>query len=465
MKQSFRKFLGDKNFYRKVFLIGVPIMLQQFLMQGLGLVDTLMVGSIERGVASVGLAVQFEMIMSTITFGICSGVCVFIAQFYGSEDHQSMKKCFSLMILFVVIINIAFVVLGLLFGRNIILFYNQDPQVVELALSYFVITLFGYIPSGIAFCYAFTYRNIQKSHIPMYVSLLTMTINVLFNYFLIFGIAFFPKLGVSGAAVATLLSNVVSAVVYILYSRRSRQIFEPKWLDFKNSIKKSFVKPVFRKIFPLMFNETLFGVGTTLYVLAINKLGTNAYEGYRMAESIVNIMFVFTTGLGSATSAMIGQELGAGRIDKAKSYGNYFIGAAFFLSIFLVLINTTLAVPLVGLFNNPIVEVTQIAVSIMYVFSFRLLLRAFIIIVFSTLRAGGELKKVLFLDAGLMYIIGIPLAFILTAIGINDIVLFYLILQVEAVVRVILGLVIFYRYRWLINLTKTVEQEDALCLE
>jgi len=457
-----KRWLGPREFYARVLKISIPIVLQQLFLTTFGIVDTIMVGSLFRGVAGVGIASQFEQIILTVVFGINVGIGLYLAQFFGAEDEENMKRTFALGIMYCLGFTVLATLVVAFFRVPLIQIFNQDPAVVSQASNYLMIALFAYIPNAISFLFSIAYRNIQRTKVPLVISVFTMSMNVLLNYLLIFGIGPFPELGVQGAAIATVISTVVSLICHVMYARVSHQVFLPKLRHFLECIHPDFLHKVSRKMAPFIINELFFSIGGALYVIFINTLGSDAYEGYRIAETVVGIMFVFAFGVATSVGAMLGQELGRKRLETASRYADYFLFIGLIVALFLAALNFGLARPLVSLFQNNTPQVVENAIRVLWVFSLRLLLRVFVVLMFAAFRAGGQGRFVMFLDAGLMWLIGIPMAFLAAnVLHIQDIALFFLIMQIEPAVRLVIGMRRYWKRTWIRNLTDEIRKGSS----
>lgn len=454
-----KKFFNDREFYTKLLIIGLPVIIQQLLLTTFGIVDTLMVKSIYRGIGGVGLANQMSMIAGTIVFGLNVGVGLFIAQFFGDKDEENMKRSFALMTMLCFLIATFFTIVGFFFGDEVLMLFNKDPEILATGHAYLIIAVFSYIPNLLAFSFSIAYRNIQKTFVPLLVSIVSSIFNITFNYFLIFGIWIFPELGIRGAAIATVISSFVALGAHIIYARATKQVFLPKLRHYMEALHKNFFTEILQKATPLIFNETLFAIGTALYVIIFNAFGTDAFEGYRIAESVVSIMLVVAMALGTSVSSMVGEKLGARQIDKAKEYAQRFIFIGIVVALFLGTFTSIFATPLVQLFMSEENEVSiSVAISLMAVFGLRVSLRVFVVILFSVFRAGGMSRFVMIIDAGVMWLVGLPIAFIgYRYLGITSLPLLFLIIQIEPLMRILIGFREFLRYRWANNLTRRLQ--------
>jgi putative MATE family efflux protein len=453
----------DKEFMKKMGSIALPIIIQQLLLTTFGIVDTVMVGSIERGIAGVGLASQLSMIATTIVFGVNVGVGLYIAQFMGKGDEQSIKKSFALMTMLCLIVASVFTYLGAFQGELVLRLFSSDPEAIAIANDYLKIAAWSYVPNMLTFSFAVAYRNIQKTKVPMAVSFVAMLFNVTFNALLIFGLAGFPKLGVRGAAMATVLSTSVGLLTHIVYAWKTRQPFSPKLEHYSQALHKPFRAPIMQRTMPFVVNELFFSVGSALYIVIFNRLGTDAYEGYRIAETIVSVMFVVGMGLFSAAGAMIGQQLGKSDFAKAKIYADNFLMIGVFVALLLGTTNVVLAKQMVSIFQNTNAQVVQNAIMVTMVFGLRVALRVFVGLMFSIFRAGGKSKFVMFLDAGVMWLIGLPLAYVAYHfLGIDNIAVLFLIIQAEPAMRIVVSVIAYRKNLWQANIVNFQATKKAL---
>lgn len=452
----------SKEFIKKVLNIALPIVLSHLLITSFGIADTIMVKFIPRGISGVGLASQISNVCGTIMFAFSVGVGMFIAQFFGDKKEKGIRKTFALLLILAFILGLLFTVLGLFFPKPILQIFTDDPVVLDIGVRYIKIVALSYIPNLLSIAFSTAYRNIQDTKMNFIIQTISATINVVFNWLLIFGIWIFPEMGIEGAALATLISAVFNLGFNIIYGVLSKQIFMAKINDFFTCFNKKFIKQVMKKSIPLLINETMFSVGSMLYIVIFNKLGTDAYEGYRITETIIGLLFAVSYGLSAAVSSMTGACLGADDNEQAQEYGNNFVRMGLFLSLAMGLIVILTAKPLVNLFNSD--EVTaasiKIAITLMYVMALRITLKMFINVLFAIFRAGGHSRFVMFMDSGIMWLVGLPIAFIgYRYLGITNIAILFLVMQVESVIRIVVGLKEYYTYSWQNNIIRQLEEQ------
>lgn len=453
MSTFVQKYVGPKAFYQRVGKIAIPLALQMILNQAAGFVDTIMVSHV-GGVGAVSIATQLDIIMMNVGFGINSGGGMYGAQFYGAKDFKSLRKIFGLQLALSLINVIIFFTLANLFGRQILMFYSSDITLVELGLNYLSISCFAYLFTAVSQVFMFMYRAIQKTHIPMYIGIEVTLINICLNYCLIFGKFGLPEMGVAGAALATVIATACGTITHIIYATKTKQ-------PFLGSIKEmfsftpTFVLPIVKRMLPLIFNETLFGFGNSLYVKAYGIISSQALEIYKIGNTVANFFFIFAMGLNNATGLIIGELLGRNDMETAKKYSNYFILLAVIFAFVAGVGVVVLSYPLVSLFGltDPIVE--QGALTIVRLFAIRIAFRMFNVIIMSSLRAGGDSFFLMMLDGGVMWCVGIPLAYLsVLVVGVTNVAILFIICQIEQVIRLILGIFRYKKGYWLRDLTK-----------
>jgi putative efflux protein, MATE family len=452
------KYKPDKAFLKMVWLIALPIVLQQTVENLVGLADSVMLSNYNSiGVSAVQVGSQWENISFLFSFGICSGVGIYLSQFFGANDYLNVKKSFGTMIILSLCFASIFVSLAVLIPEAICRFYIDDPMVIKQGANYLSITGISYFFTMISFCFTYSYRSIGKTKITMAISITQVISNVVLNYFLIYGYFGFPELGIIGAAIATLLARIIGCLTYVIFTFKTKQVFIGKFKEMF-SLNKEFLYPVLKRITPTVTNEAFFGIGQTLFTKAFGYLGAAAITSVAIADRISSLFFMVVWAVVNSVQAIIGATLGKGDYETAKKYSNWFMGLGFVLSIFLglgmiitspILVNT--------LYTKELSTIKQAATAIMFAYALKIGLRFFNAIIFGFLRCGGDTGYLALLDSVVLYLVGIPLAFISVLVFNLNIVVIVVILQIEQVVRIILA---FKRYKqgvWLKNVTTDIK--------
>ncbi len=452
-----KKLIGPRSFYLKSANIAIPIAIQFMLSACMSIVDTMMVSRIGM-VSAVGTSAQIDSMSMLMALGGTSGAAIFLAQFAGAKDEKNLKRTFGLSIILAVICSMLFVLLCTFFSTNMLKFYMDNPDVIEYGNQYLSILKFGFVGSAINMAFAYAYRTNNNARLTLYVGIVAMATNVTLNYLLIFGNFGFPQLGVKGAALATILGHWTSVSLYLIYSIKTKPPFIGSFKQMFLSFELPFVVTILKRIWPLIFNELLFGFGGTLFIKAFGTLGIEAMDAYYVGNKISEIFYFIIMGVSNATLIILGNSLGEGNIEKAKKESVYFLTMAGVLGLIMGTIVLLFAKPMVMLFGVQSEYVFASAVGIVRIFSIRIALRLFIVIAFSSLRAGGDSKFLTFLDSGLVWLVGLPAVFIVVQVmGVTNIALAFLLIQIEHVVRAVIGLWRLKSGKWAVDLTKTIK--------
>lgn len=456
MSNTFRtKYIADKAFYKRTFKITLPIALQNMLGGTMQIIDSIMVSWINM-MTAVGTASQIDTLCGMINYGAIGGTGMFSAQFFGAKDYDKLKKSFGLSLLFGLGNGLLWVLIAFFFGRKILSFYMSDAATVDIALKYLAVAMFSMPLNGANFAFGNIYRCVQRQDIALKYSLAAGITNIVMNYFLIFGIGPFPELGVVGAAAGTLIAQLLALGLYLSHAYRTHQPFFGSWREMF-IMDRRFIMTIFRKTAPLILNETLFGFGSTLFVKAFGQLGTDSMEAYYVGNQINNMFQFIVYGYGAAVSVLLGTTLGQGKLEEARRDCDYFIGLSFVLSVMLVTIMFVFTLPMIALFEISDPFVLEAAIWIVRVFAIKVSMRLFNFMIFSILRSGGDSKIISLLDCGIMWIVGIPLAFICVNYWhLNDIALVLLIVQLEQLIRLVIGMRRVKSGKWANNLTAIV---------
>ena len=317
-------YFSSPAFYKKALRLALPICLQQALNQGASFLDTMMVSHV-GGVGAVTVATQIDNLLMLIGFGVNSCILIFASQFFGAGNTRNLKRCFGLQLLLNVCIALTFFLLAKLGGTWFLSFFSDDTHLIELAQQYIAISAFSYFFTALINGYTFMYRSVQTTKVPMLLGLGTNCLNALLNYLLIFGKLGLPALGVRGAAIATVIATFCGLMGHVTYAFATRQPFLGPMQELFHW-PSAFLRPVFRRMVPMAGNELVFGLGDAMYLKAFGMLGTAMLEAYQVAYKIGMVPYTIADGMGSASGILLGEHLGRGETEKARSVKSVDIG-------------------------------------------------------------------------------------------------------------------------------------------
>jgi putative MATE family efflux protein len=404
--------MKDKAFLRKVIAIGVPITLQSLLNTVLNFVDTMMIGSLgESTIAAVGLANRVFFVFALLLFGIVSGSSILTAQYYGKKDVKNIRRVLGVSLILGLLGSLLFVLGGIFIPRTIMRIFTPNAGTIEIGAAYLVIVAFSYPITAVTNCYISVLRAINKVKAPVFISIISIGVNIVLNYTLIYGRFGAPALGVRGAAIATLIARIVecSLILIIVYKRECEASAKIKELV---DLNKKFINKYFVTVSPVIANEFMWGLGVTMYSLVYGRMGDNAVASITITQNVEQICIVLFQGLSAATAVILGNELGANKLDKAEIHAKYIFNMQLILVLVIAVICLLIRIPLINMFSVD----GQVAYNVkncLNVFVIYLPFRSFNLInIVGVLRSGGDTKAALFLDMTGVWLVGIPMAFL-----------------------------------------------------
>jgi putative MATE family efflux protein len=449
--------LRDPTYYKTLALIAVPIIAQNFVTSSLNVIDITMLGQLgETTVAAVGLANQLFFLLILMMFGIYSGVGVFTAQYWGKGDLTSIRKVLGIGLIMGLMGSFGFSIVGLLFPETFLKFYSTDPAVIAEGASYLRIVGWSYMVTAVTFAYSSVLRSTGMVRIPMIVSICALSIKTFLNYGLILGNFGLPALGADGAAIATVIARMIEffALLTIVYRKKlppAARITE--MLAFN----RAFLTRVLRTSMPVVVNETLWSLGITTYNMVYGRIGTEAIAAVNIAASIEGLAFVIFIGMSDACGIMVGNRIGAGEEDTAHRYARntIIISTAGAVVIGLIIL---LGKDLLLSFYNLSEGAMQNANNILLVMGFLLWVRVSnMTLIVGVLRAGGDTRFGLTLDAGTIWGVGVPLALVSGLVLHLPVHIVYLLLMLEELVKYGVAIWRFASRRWITNLVQPAE--------
>ena len=461
MEQLIKLETSKKYFYKKVIRIGLPITLSQLLMSLLSFVDTLMVSVLgDNAISAVAIGANFYFLTFMINFGLISGLSIFFAQFWGNKEIENIQKTFLITLISSFMLTSVFVILGVFFSDFVVGIYNNTPNLADraiiqdLGVSYIKIAAPGYFFTAFAFIIIMMMRSMERVIFPQIVTIITVLLNTLFNYTLITGKFGFPAMGVEGAALATLISSFIGASILLVYFLQSKEAVFTFKFSLVKKIDKSFLKKTLFKAFPVMANEAFWGFGMSMYIIAFSAISDTSLASYHVANLIMGVFWVFNAGISSACAIMLGNKLGENNHQVAKNWGNRFLKLSFVFGIVmgLLLFFTSPYIPM--LFSEASPTSKENATLILRVFSFFVPIKFVNAMhIIGTLRSGGDTVFTFFAEVGVLWLIGVPLAFILSYYTSLPIYIIVLLVNLEEVIKFIIVNMRFFTYKWVKTLS------------
>ncbi len=455
-----KKLLGDKAFYAKVLAVTVPIMIQNGITNFVGLLDNIMVGRIgTEQMSGIAIVNQLLMVFNLAIFGAISGVGIFGAQFFGCQNHKGVRHTLR----FKIYVCLGILVLGILVlalgGEQLIQMYlhgEGNEQALQATLGYgreyLWVMLIGLPPFVLEEIYASTLREGGETKVPMIAGVVAVLVNLTLNYLLIFGKFGFPELGVVGAAIATVISRYVQMVVVIAWTHRN-----PEKMPFITGAYREWKVPgqltwnIFRKGTPLMLNEILWSAGMAIMTQCYSTRGLDAVAALNISTVISNLFNVVFVAMGSAVSIIVGQLLGAGKMEEAKDTDRKLIAFAVMSCVVMGAIVFVLA-PLFPKLYNTSTEVKELATVLLRVAALCMPIFGFLHTTYFTLRSGGKTIITFLFDSVFLWCVSIPVAYVLSRHSAMAIAALYLCCQMLDLIKCVIGFVLVKKGVWLNNI-------------
>ncbi|MDO5416387.1 MAG: MATE family efflux transporter [Lachnospiraceae bacterium] len=461
--QDTRDMLKDHVFLGKALRIACPVAMQGMLNTIVNMVDTMMIGTLgATAIAAVGLANKFFFVFSLLVFGIVSGGGILAAQYWGNMDVKNIRKVLGLSLLIALTGAIFFLSAGLLNPTGVMRIFTESEASIRLGASYLVIAVLSYPFTALTNVYVAMLRAVNEVKTPVMTSCMAILINIVLNFFfifptrpvLLFGMELVIPglgLGVVGAALATLAARITESTVLIFV------IYWKKWpvaakISEMFGYSREFISQFVRTASPVILNEFMWGLGTTMYSLAYGRMGDDAVAAITIATTIQDIVVVLFQGLSAATAVILGNEMGAGKLKRAEKYATNFFILQFLVTIAGAVLIVSGRWFIIGWYRiTP--EVARDVSTLIIVFALYMPAKMFNYVnIVGVLRSGGDTKMCLFLDTSGVWAIGVPLAFLGGLVWKLSISQVYALVMLEEVYKMVLGYWRYRQKRWLRNL-------------
>ena len=458
--EMLRKFIGNKEFYRKVFVITLPIMIQQVITNFVNLIDNMMVGKLGaealNGVAAVN---QLMFVFNLCIFGGVSGAGIFTAQYHGKKDTKGVRDTFRAKILIVAAVSLICFFAFVLFDTPLIsMFLNGGEADIDpvLTLSYareYMLIMLLQIPLfALTQAYAGTLRETGNTILPMIAGVVAVVTNGVLDYCLIFGKLGLPEMGVKGAGVATVIARFAECLLIVVLTHvKSNKNPFVKGLYRSMKIPMPLVRDIVKKGSPLMANEILWAVGTTFLIQCYSVRGQEVFSAQNISSTLSNLFFCAFIAFGNAISIIVGQLLGAGELERAKDEDRKLIFTAVTLCAVVGLVMASLSGVIPEIYNVP--ELAKVyARQFLIISSLLMPFNAFVHTAYFTLRSGGKTFVTFLFDSVYVWTVCVPVAFILARFTSIPAVPLFAIVQGLEIIKCVVGFILVKRGTWINNL-------------
>lgn len=447
-----KKVFKDKAFLSTLLMLAIPITLQSFITSSLNLVDTMMVGKLgETAISAVGLANQYMFVFTLCLMGINAGASVFMSQFWGSRDLKGIKTFLGIDLVVGLGASALFGGVAFFVPHVVMGILTSDPEVIAIGVNYLKIVAVSCLFMGVTQAFSSALRSTEQTKAPMFASLIGVGVNIILNWVLIFGKFGAPQMGVNGAALATMIARLIEVVFIVSVVYCSKNKVAAKLNELMN-FNMGTIKTYFKTSWSVIVNELIFSLGSAAYATAYAKISTDASATMQISTTIINMFFIFLTGIGFAAAIMIGNKIGAGEEDIAHQYASHVGKLTPFIGIALGIAMWVSAPSVVSLFNiKP--ETYVAAVKVLRVMAIFMPLRTFnAIMIIGVFRGGGDTTYSMIVQAGTIWFYSVPLAFIgVTVFKLPVHIVFFLVCT-EEIIKIPFEVVRLKSGKWLKNL-------------
>ncbi len=457
-----RDFFTDKAFFRKIFVIALPMVIQNGITNLVGVLDNIMVGRLSSEATSgVAIINQFMFVFYLITFGAVSAAGIFTAQYHGKGDVINVRATFRAKLIICAAASVFGILMFVFFGDFFInLFLTEtdagiDPALTfDLGKQYLAVMLFGIVPYSMTQAFASTLRETDRAVPPMAASAAAVGINLVLNYVLIFGKLGLPALGVPGAAIATVVSRYAEFVILIIWTNATKN----KSPFIKGAIRSlrvpgELIKKIVVLGFPIMGNEFFWSLAVTMRNQCYSTRGLDAVTAISISSTFTNLFNVVYISLGTAVAVIIGNLLGAGETEEAKRTDKKLIIFSIMCTVSVALILAALS-PVFPKMYNTTEGVSRLTTYMLIVYAICMPFDAYANCAYFTLRSGGKVFVTVLFDSVFSWAVVMPVCIILsrfTGVGIH---ILFAVGQGTDLLKAMLGFFILRKGTWAVRLVK-----------
>lgn len=443
----------DKDFFNKLFHIALPVAFQSLMLASVAAADALMLGHIEQNAMSaVSLATQIQFVQNMFIFSITMAESILGAQYWGKQDRIALNKLFHISLKLSVGISVLFFIGCLIFPQYLMMIFTNEKVLIDIGAKYLKIAGWSYLITGISQCYLTMMKVSDHPGRTATISSCTVLINIIMNAVFIFGLFGIPKMEAEGAAVATLISRIVE-VVWVVGISYKKNYIHPQ-------IKYTFVYDrllfgdFLKCLWPLLGAGLFWGIGFTSYSAFMGHLGTDATAANSVTAVVRELLCCFCNGISTAAGIMIGNELGAGNLDKGKLYGQRLLIISFWCGAIITVLMLALT-PVVSHFVKLTDAANKYLVQMMLVTSVYMFGRCVNgIVINGIFDCGGDTMFDVYSLAACMWGLAIPLAFLGTFIFHWPVIIVYACTCIDEVGKIPWMLIHFKKYKWVKDLTR-----------
>ena len=434
----------------EIIRLALPMALQQFMTALVGACDAIMLGKLsQNAMSAVSLATQVTFVFNLFMYAFVTDENMFVAQYYGKGDYKGISKIFSLVTKACGVVAVIFLIGTFFFPRQIMAVLTNEEELITLGSEYLRVIGISYLLSSIAQTFLAIMKNCNAVNVSTLINSVMVILNIILNAVFIFGLFGCPEMGIRGAALATVLATVVQVVWSVGYVLGRIQSVKLNLHRCEREITSHF----WQKAIPLLINNLAWGIGFSMYSVVMGHLGTDAVAANGIANISKNLIVCFCLGLGNAGSIIVGNRLGANRLEEAKEAGGLLTRTAIIAGIL-----SGLVLIILSPFITRMVDLTPTACG--YLQKMLLICSYYIagksvncMTIGGIFAAGGDSKFGMLCDSITLWCITVPLGCICAFILKLPVMVVYFVLNLDEIIKLPVVYKHYKKYKWIKNLT------------
>ena len=443
-------------FFKKLITLVFPIAFQQFMLALVSASDAVMLGMLsQNALSAVSLAGQVTFVENLFFAAVTIGLSMFAAQYWGKGDKASVEKIFAYVMKITAIVSFLFFIAGLSIPKILMHIFTNDVALIDGGAIYLQAVSPSFFLTGISQIYLCILKNTGKAAKSSLISSVSVIVNIVLNAVFIFGLLGLPKLEIAGAALATVIARIIEVVWCIIETAKkgSAKLKMPYILHNDKLLRSDFCKYTL----PVLGNEIVWGVGFTMYSVIMGHLGTDAVAANSIANIVKNLVACFCLGLGSGGGIMVGNELGAGKLELAKVYGKKLCKLSIICGAISGLFLLALS-PLILSVTNLSDTATEYLKYMLYMCSYYMIGKSINgTTIAGIFCAGGDSKFGFLCDTITMWCITVPLGMLAAFVLKWPVLAVYFIVNLDEIVKLPAVYRHYKKYKWVKDLTVKTE--------
>ncbi|WP_330604858.1 MATE family efflux transporter [Mediterraneibacter hominis] len=451
----------DRRFYREVALIALPVALQGLITIGVNITDTLMIGMLgERQLSAASLATQYMNMFQSFCMGLSMGISVMASRYWGMQELISMKKTITVMFRCCLLLAAFFTLTTGFIPEQIMWMYTKEEDIIAYGVQYLEYCTYSYIFFGLSLTTTVVLRSMKKVKLSLLTSILSFLLNIAGNYVLMFGKLGFPKMGIAGAALSTLLVRMFEFVVICGYLFCGEKRLNYTVRDFFHKAGDLF--PEYIRIgFPVLISDIVLALGNNVVMMIIGRIGAAFVAANAIASVVDRLCNIFIQGVSQGSAVITGNTLGQGRSEEVKQQGWAFLGIGIVLGVLSAVVLLLIKKPVILIYHltDDTAEITQ---QLMYAMSLTVVFQsANHILTKGTLRGGGDTKALMVADNLFLWMVAIPLGLVTGIVGKASPFFVYVCLKMDNPIKTLWCVMRLRNGKWIKRIHTAGVQEDT----